>query len=140
MTDKFSKEKRSEIMSKIAGKETTPEILIRRFLFSNGYRFRKNVKTLPGKPDIVMPKYKIIIFVHGCFWHKHNCKRGDLPQDNANFWSEKINKNVERDNSNISKLKSAGWNIIVIWQCEIKNNVLRESRLKRLLEEIRPAK
>lgn len=137
MTDKFSKFKRSEIMSKISGKETKPEILVRKYLFSNGLRFRKNVKDLPGKPDIVLPKYKTIIFVHGCFWHGHTCKRGSLPKTNFSFWEEKISKNVERDYSDIAQLEESNWNIIVIWQCEISTKLNRDNRLEKLLKQIK---
>ena len=136
MPDIYSKSKRSDIMSKISGKETTPEILVRKFLFSKGFRFRKNVKNLSGKPDIVLPRYKTVIFVHGCFWHGHSCKRGALPETNHEFWQEKIEKNQERDNHNIWELKEKGWNVIIIWQCEIKNKKMRESRLNSLIDEI----
>ena len=105
MSDIYSKSKRSEIMSKISDKETKPEILVRKFLFSKGFRFRKNVKELLGKPDIVLPKYKTVVFIHGCFWHGHSCKRGALPETNHKFWQEKINKNIERDSRNTSQLK-----------------------------------
>lgn len=135
--DTFSKSKRSQIMSKISGKETKPEILVRKYLFSNGFRFRKNVKDLPGKPDIVLPKYKTIIFIHGCFWHGHSCKRGKLPESNREFWQEKINKNTERDNRNASQLKEKGWNVIVVWQCEIKNKEDKKIRCNKLIDEIR---
>ena len=123
-------------MSKIPGKETKPEILVRRFLFSKGFRFRKNVKDLPGKPDIILPKYKTAIFVHGCFWHGHSCKRGTLPEANHEFWREKIGKNVERDNSNIHKLEEQGWSVIIIWSCELKNEQLREVTLHKLIKEM----
>lgn len=123
-------------MSKISGKETKPEILVRKFLFSNGFRFRKNVKDLPGKPDIVLPKYKTVIFVHGCFWHGHSCKRGTLPETNREFWAEKIGRNTKRDDNNISQLREKGWNIIIVWQCEIGSIKNREMRLERLLKEI----
>ena len=105
MSDIYSKSKRSNIMSKISGKETKPEILVRKYLFAQGFRYRKNVKELPGKPDIVLSKYKVVIFIHGCFWHGHSCKQGTLPQTNYNFWQEKIRKNLERDNRNILELK-----------------------------------
>lgn len=137
MSDIYSKSKRSDIMSKISGKETKPEILVRKFLFSKGFRFRKNVKNLPGKPDIVLPKYKTAIFVHGCFWHGHSCKRGTLPKTNHKFWLEKIGKNIERDIRNSSELKETGWNIIVVWQCEIKNKDERNIHLNKLIEEIK---
>ena len=138
MSDIYSKSKRSDIMSKISGKETKPEILVRKFLFSKGFRFRKNVKNLPGKPDIVLPKYKVTIFVHGCFWHGHTCKRSALPETNHEFWQEKIEKNIERDNCNIYDLKEKGWNIIIVWQCEIGNKAIRGFRLNKLIEEIKP--
>jgi DNA mismatch endonuclease (patch repair protein) len=138
MSDIYSKQKRSEIMSRISGKETKPEILVRKFLFANGFRFRKNVKDLPGKPDIVLPKYKTVIFIHGCFWHGHTCKRGTLPTTNIEFWKTKIGGNIERDKRDISELEKQGWNVIVIWQCEIKNIELQNERLAKLLSEIKP--
>ncbi|MDD2524468.1 MAG: DNA mismatch endonuclease Vsr [Endomicrobiaceae bacterium] len=137
MTDIYSKLKRSAIMSNISGKETKTEILVRKFLFKNGFRFKKNVKSLPGKPDIVLPKYKTIIFINGCFWHGHTCKRGKIPETNYEFWKEKISQNIKRDNNNILLLKQDDWNVIVIWQCEIKNIKLINARLNRLLKEIR---
>lgn len=137
MSDIYSKSKRSDIMSKISGKETKPEILVRKFLFSRGYRFRKNVKELPGKPDIVLPKYKTVIFVHGCFWHGHSCKRGALPESNREFWQEKINKNIERDSRNILQLKEKGWSVIIIWQCEMKNKEDKEIRFNKLIDELK---
>jgi DNA mismatch endonuclease (patch repair protein) len=134
--DIYQRQKRSDIMSRISGKETKPEILIRKFLFANGYRFRKNVKDLPGRPDVVLSKYKTVIFIHGCFWHGHTCKRGVLPTTNVEFWKTKIGGNVERDKRNITELEKQGWNVIVIWQCEIKNNDLQNERLAKLLSEI----
>jgi DNA mismatch endonuclease (patch repair protein) len=137
MPDIYSKQKRSDIMSHISGKETKPEILVRKFLFANGFRFRKNVKELPGKPDIVLPKYKTIIFTHGCFWHGHTCKRGVLPATNIEFWKTKIGGNIERDKRDVSELERQGWKVIVIWQCEIKNAELQNERLIKLLSEIK---
>ena len=96
MSDIFSQTKRSDIMSKISSKDTKPEILVRKFLFSKGFRYRINVKTLPGKPDIVLPKYKTIIFVNGCFWHGHNCKKGKLPSSNTDFWKETTNREMPK--------------------------------------------
>lgn len=137
MADIFSKAKRSEIMSKISGKETKPEILVRKFLFANGFRYRKNDKKLAGKSDIVLPKYKTAIFVHGCFWHGHQgCKKSALPQTNYEFWEKKIGGNVERDKINQKKLKKDGWKVIVIWQCEIKNRELFEKAMKRIVAKI----
>jgi DNA mismatch endonuclease (patch repair protein) len=123
-------------MSKISGKETKPEILVRKFLFANGFRFRKNVKDLPGKPDIVLPKYKTVIFINGCFWHGHTCKRGTLPETNYEFWAKKIGGNVERDKITVAKLQKQGWKVIIIWQCEIKNEKLCAERLQILITEI----
>ncbi|MDR0332435.1 MAG: DNA mismatch endonuclease Vsr [Dysgonamonadaceae bacterium] len=137
MPDIYSKQKRSEIMSHISGKETKPEIMVRKFLFVNGFRFRKNVKDLPGKPDIVLPKYKTVIFIHGCFWHGHTCKRGALPETNIDFWKTKIGGNTERDKKNITELQNQGWKVIVIWQCEIRNVELQNERLSKLLLEIK---
>ena len=137
MADIFSKAKRSEIMSKISGKETKPEILVRKFLFAQGFRYRKNDKRLPGKPDIVLPKYKTLIFVHGCFWHGHqNCKKSALPQSNHEFWKDKIQKNIERDKSKQKELKKLGWKIITIWQCQIKSRESVEKALKQTVKKI----
>lgn len=137
MTDIFSQEKRSEIMSKVKSRNTKPEIWVRTFLFSLGFRFRKNDKRYVGTPDLVLPKYKTIIFIHGCFWHGHDCKKGSLPADNAGFWREKIAKNKIRDKKNQEILINSGFHVIVIWECELKNKVLREQRLTRLVEEIK---
>lgn len=136
MPDKFSKEKRSDIMSKISGKNTKTEILVRKYLFSKGLRFRINVQDLPGKPDIVLPKFKAIILVHGCFWHGHYCKRGKLPKTNSEFWHEKIRSNIIRDKKIILKLEEDGWKVIVIWQCELSNKENQQKRLYLMLEEL----
>lgn len=124
-------------MSKVPQKDSKPEIIVRKYLFAKGFRYRTNVKKLSGSPDIVLSKYKTIIFIHGCFWHGHTCRAGHLPSSNIDFWVEKINKNTVRDNRQISELKSLGWSVIIIWQCEIKNKKLREDRLLRLEEEIK---
>lgn len=137
MTDIFSKQKRSQIMSKISGKDTKPEIKVRKYLFSKGFRYRKNVKDLPGKPDIVLPKYKAVIFVHGCFWHGHDCPAGKLPKTNYEFWSKKIGENKNRDQRNYEKLKEDGWDVIVIWQCEIKNNKIFNRTMNKIIAEIK---
>ncbi len=136
MADTLSKEKRSELMSKVTGKETKPEIAVRKYLFSKGFRFRKNVKALPGSPDIVLPKYKTVIFVHGCFWHGHNCRKGRLPETNHEFWVEKIAKNTERDNRKISELTDLGWKVLVVWDCELVNKTLSEETLDKLIRDI----
>lgn len=112
---------RSYNMSQIKGKNTKPEMIVRRYLFSQGFRYRLNVKKLPGSPDIVLPKYKTAIFVNGCFWHGHEgCKYFVWPKSNQNFWKEKIEKNIARDKKNIQKLEESGWKVIVIWECELK--------------------
>lgn len=136
MSDIFSKAKRSDIMSKILGKETKPEILVRKFLFSNGFRYRKNLKKLPGTPDIVLLKYKTAIFVNGCFWHGHkNCKRFALPATNINFWQNKINGNIKRDKAKKLLLKKMGYKVITIWQCQLNSNN-RKKTLNRLIKMI----
>ncbi len=135
--DVHSKEIRSKNMSHIRGKDTKPEILVRKFLFSHGFRYRKNVKSLPGCPDIVLPKYKTAIFVNGCFWHKHNCKYFKWPKTNVDFWVEKIEKNVERDERNYGLLKEMGWNTIVVWECELKRVDSREVFLSLLADRIK---
>lgn len=137
MTDVFSKDKRSKIMSMIKGKETQPEILVRKYLFSRGFRFRKNDPRFPGKPDIVLPKYKKIIFVHGCFWHGHSCSKGStLPKTREEFWKDKIISNITHDKIIKEKLEAAGWGVIVLWDCEIKSKIKREMRLKLLINQI----
>lgn len=137
MSDIFSLQKRSDIMSKIGGKNTKPEILVRKFLFSKGFRYRINVKTLPGKPDIVLPKYKTVIFVNGCFWHGHNCKRGKLPSSNTDFWKEKISNNKSRDDKNFDLLAKLGWKVIIIWQCEISKIDDKIKTLNKLIKDIK---
>ena len=136
MGDIYSKRKRSEIMSKISGTETKPEILVRKYLFGKGFRFRKNDKRLPGRPDIVLPKYKTVIFIHGCFWHGHHCKAGKLPETNKEFWGNKINSNIERDKKNQHKLEKLGWKIIIIWQCKLKNKKVVTKKLKEIEQKI----
>lgn len=121
MADVHSPQTRSYNMSQIKGKDTKPEAIVRKYLFSRGFRYRKNVSSLPGKPDIVLPKYKTCIFVNGCFWHKHeNCKYFVWPANNAEFWKEKINGNVERDKRNQRLLESSGWKVLIVWECELK--------------------
>ncbi|PZF73938.1 very short patch repair endonuclease [Taibaiella soli] len=137
MSDIYSQEKRSQIMGNISGKDTHPEVLVRKYLFAHGFRYRKNVKELPGKPDIVLSKFKTIILVHGCFWHGHTCKGGRLPKTRTEFWREKILKNKERDIKNKKDLQSLGWRVIVIWQCELSSATKRETYLTDLLNLIR---
>ena len=137
MPDIFPKSKRSYIMSKISGKETKPEILVRKYLFSQEFRYRKNVKKLPGKPDIVLPKYKTIIFVNGCFWHGHeNCKKSALPATNIAFWKGKISSNIIRDKKIYVELSNMGYKVLIIWQCELTAKK-REITLSELVRKIK---
>lgn len=139
MADNHSKEVRSRNMSHIRSTNSKPEETVRKYLFSHGFRYRKNVKTLPGKPDIVLSKYKTAIFVNGCFWHKHDCPRFVWPSSNTDYWIPKIQRNVERDQRNMDSLKETGWNVIIVWECELKKAVAEE-RLSRLCAEIRGGK
>ncbi len=123
-------------MGSISGKDTKPEILVRKYLFSEGLRFRKNDKRYPGKPDIVLPKYKTVIFVHGCFWHGHNCPAAKIPETRKDFWKEKIKGNIERDKNNISEVENLGWRVLIIWQCTLKNRKIRIKTLETLKNKI----
>lgn len=136
MADNHSKEVRSMNMSHIRSTNSKPEEIVRKYLFSKGFRYRKNVKKLPGCPDIVLSKYKTIIFVNGCFWHKHDCPRFVWPSSNQEYWFPKIQRNVERDKLNAAELQKMGWRIITIWECELKKKK-RENRLEKLLAEIK---
>lgn len=136
MADNHTKEQRSYNMSRIRSKNNAPEEKVRKFLFSKGFRYRKNDKKLPGCPDIVLPKYKTVIFVNGCFWHKHNCKRFVWPSSNEEYWKKKILRNVERDELNIKGLKELEWKVLVVWECELKK-VAIDKRLETLVDEIR---
>jgi DNA mismatch endonuclease (patch repair protein) len=122
--DIWSKEKRSYVMSRIRSKDTSPEKKIRSLLHQMGYRFRLHVKGLPGQPDIVLPKYRKIIFVHGCFWHLHKgCRDGTIPKTQHEKWRTKLERNVERDKIHIKQLRVKGWRSIVIWECEIEKKI-----------------
>ena len=136
MADNLTKEVRSMNMSHIRSKNSKPEEIVRKFLFSRGFRYRKNVKLLPGCPDIVLPKYHTVIFVNGCFWHKHDCPRFVWPASNQDYWSRKIQRNVERDRENIETLQKLGWDVIVVWECELKKD-LRDERLNDIINEIK---
>ena len=140
MVDRVSKEVRSYNMSQIKGKNTKPEEIVRKYLFAQGFRYRKNDKRLPGSPDIVLPKYKTVIFVNGCFWHGHGgCRYFVWPRNNADFWKEKIQRNIERDTNNYTKLQDLGWNVILVWECELKPKV-KNDRLFKLCNDIRGGK
>ena len=126
--DVHDKKTRSYNMSMIKGKNTKPEELVRKYLFSQGFRYRKNVRTLPGSPDIVLPKYKTVIFVNGCFWHGHKgCRYFVWPENNADFWREKITTNIQRDARKIALLEQAGWRVLVVWECELKKAKAEET-------------
>ena len=135
MADVHDKATRSYNMSQIKGKNTKPEMLVRKFLHAHGFRYRLHVKDLPGKPDIVLPKYKTVIFIHGCFWHKHeNCKYFVVPKTRTEWWMNKINGNVDNDNKAIGLLNNQGWKVITIWECELKpTNIINslESLIKQ---------
>ena len=137
MADVHTPAQRSYNMSRIQGRNTKPEEIVRKYLFSQGFRYRKNDKRYPGTPDIVLPKYKTIIFVNGCFWHGHNgCRYFIWPQNNADFWKNKITRNIERDTLNYDKLKASGWKVILVWECDLKPQK-RADRLLQLCKEIK---
>jgi DNA mismatch endonuclease (patch repair protein) len=135
MADVFTPQKRSAIMSRVKGQNTKPEILVRQIVHSLGCRFRLHTKTLPGKPDLVLPRLRKIIFVNGCFWHGHaNCSRSALPSTNKGFWRNKILGNKERDVRVRRKLNREGWKVLVVWQCQTKHVERLTERLKSFLE------
>ena len=134
--DNHTKSQRSYNMSRIRSTNSKPEEVVRKYLFSQGFRYRKNDKRYPGKPDIVLPKYKTVIFVHGCFWHMHDCGRFVWPSSNVEYWEKKIYRNVDRDKEHTEKLQADGWKVLTVWECELKKKVC-EQRLSALVEEIR---
>jgi len=131
--DIWSKEKRSYVMSRIRSRDTAPELKVRSILHRMGFRFRLHVKNLPGRPDIVFPKYKKVIFVHGCFWHLHNgCRDGTIPKTNHKKWKKKLESNVERDKKHVDELKKKGWDVLILWECEIEKNITKS--IQKMLE------
>ena len=137
MADVHEPEVRSYNMSQIKGKDTKPEIMVRRFLHTNGFRYRLHDSKLPGKPDIVLNKYNTIVFIHGCFWHGHKeCKYFVIPKTRTQWWLDKINGNKKKDRENITELQKFGWNIIIIWECELKPEK-REQTLKKLVKKLK---
>ena len=131
MVDTISAERRSWNMSRIKGKNTKPELALRSKLHRAGFRFRLHSKDLPGRPDIILPRYHIAIFVHGCFWHRHDgCRYATTPSTRQEFWSEKFDKNIERDARNRAALEAAGWTVCVVWECELQSDL--EAVLNRL--------
>lgn len=124
-------------MSRIAGKDTKPEELVRKYLFSKGFRYRKNVRKLPGTPDLVLPKYRTVIFINGCFWHGHEgCKYFVWPKNNAEFWKQKIETNISRDQRKEAQLRDMGWNVLIVWECELRPPK-RQATLERLESQLR---
>ena len=137
MADIKTTESRSYNMSRIAGKDTKPEELVRKYLFSKGFRYRKNVRKLPGTPDLVVPKYRTVIFVNGCFWHGHKgCKYFVWPKSNAEFWRKKIETNISRDQRKEAQLRDMGWNVMIVWECELRPPK-RQATLERLESQLR---
>ena len=127
--DIWDKKKRSVVMAKIRSKDTKPEWIVRRYLYSRGYRYRKNVKGLPGTPDIVLSKYGIVIFIHGCFWHGHEID-GHIPHSNIDFWKKKIERNKQRDERNKETLKRLGWKVMTVWECQLKSAIREQTLLE----------
>lgn len=137
MADTMTPEQRHRCMAAIKGKDTKPEMTVRKYLFSRGLRFRVQVRKLPGSPDIVLPKYKTVVFVNGCFWHGHDgCRYYRLPKSNVEFWKAKIERNKARDARNEEELKAMGWRVIRIWECEIRTAAVRDEHLRRLYDTI----
>lgn len=137
MTDIKNKEERSQNMAAIRSKDTKPEMLVRRYLHAAGFRYRLHDRKLPGTPDMVFPSLHTVIFIHGCFWHGHeNCKYFRLPKSNEEFWRDKISRNIERDAEIHAELEKQNWNVIVIWECDLKNKLQREETLKKIARQL----
>jgi DNA mismatch endonuclease (patch repair protein) len=137
--DTVSKERRSEIMAAVKARDTAPEIQLRRMIHAMGYRYRLHGKDLPGRPDLIFPARRKIIFVHGCFWHHHaNCSGGRMPKTRADFWSTKLQRNVSRDEEVESSLRKLGWDVLVVWECELRGLDLVRERVVRFLGELTP--
>ena len=131
--DTLTPKQRSAAMAAVAAKNTAPEILVRKLLHGLGYRFRLHVKELPGSPDIVLPKWRSVVFVNGCFWHGHACARGNAPTSNVEFWQQKIGKNRDRDSRVRRELRKCGWRVLTVWQCETKDSTRLEKKVVRFL-------
>ena len=136
MADTLSPEDRSERMSRIRGTDTGPEWLVRRHLHAAGFRFRLHAKELPGRPDLVLPKHGLVVFVHGCFWHGHWCQRGRIPGTRAAFWAQKFEANKRRDAKNVRALRRAGWRVLTVWECSISSPTKAKKRLDALVRKI----
>jgi len=136
MTDVFSTSKRSEVMSRIRGKDTRPELLVRSIVHRLGYRFRLHGKDLPGSPDLVLPRLETVIFVHGCFWHRHRgCRYTTTPKSRRAFWQAKFDANVARDGRVSAKIRHRGWSVITVWECQLRKPERVATRLERMLWE-----
>lgn len=133
MTDIFTKERRSEIMASVRNRNTEPERHVRSEIFRAGFRFSLRRRNLPGSPDVVLPKYRIAVFVHGCFWHGHDCNRGKRPSSNVEFWNRKIDRNVRRDEDAAARLRATGWAVFVVWTCRVRKDT--EELIERLVVE-----
>ena len=134
MADVFSPAQRSWIMSRVKGENTKPEIIVRSLVHALGFRFRLHRKDLPGKPDLVLPRHKKVIFVHGCFWHGHaDCSRSKRPSSNEEFWREKLDKNIERDKATVNALKELGWDVLTVWTCEVNDTNKLKTKLLSFL-------
>jgi DNA mismatch endonuclease (patch repair protein) len=131
--DHLSLDRRSENMRAIKGRDTRPEIAVRKLLFSMGYRYRLHAARMPGKPDLVFPARKKVIFVHGCFWHGHDCRRGNWPRSNQEYWIPKISRNIARDRKNESALAEMGWTVSIVWECELRDQAGLAARLREYL-------
>ncbi len=143
MADNLTRDERSKLMGRVRGKNTKPEMIVRQTAHSLGFRFRLYRKDLPGRPDLVFPRLRKVVFVHGCFWHQHGCRRAALPQTNAAFWAKKLARNVERDTATLAALKEASWVTLVVWECETRNreelsNVLSTFLAENALEAFPP--
>lgn len=135
LVDTRTRDQRSRIMASVHQRNTGPELAVRRLLFASGYRFRIHRRDLPGTPDVVFPSRRAVIFVHGCFWHGHDCPKGRLPKSRQNYWQTKINANRKRDAENVQALASACWKVLVVWQCELQNQVILLEKLNRFLAQ-----
>lgn len=135
MSDNHTPEIRSYNMSRIRSKDTSPEVMVRHFLFSRGFRYRKNVASLPGKPDIVLKKYRTVVFIQGCFWHMHLCERFKWPKSNEGYWRPKLEGNAKRDLEHKQRLEEMGWRVLTVWECELKKDCI-ESTMENLVNNI----
>ena len=140
MADIMSRGERSERMSRIRSKDTTPELVVRRHVWREGFRYRLHAKELPGKPDLVFPSLRVAILVHGCYWHGHRCQKGRVPKTNSQFWADKFSANMARDRRNRARLKALGWTVLTVWECELSTIPKRRAALRRVVARLRRAR